>query len=101
MNAMTRIEPLDDIRCFLPGIDDAEYEARAKLRSIRHAATAMIGITGCPTARQLAWLANDWITDTIYAPVNAAWLADVQKLGDRLMITSMQARRMETGVWEQ
>ena len=101
MNAIASAPRLDDIRCFLPGINDAEYEIRSKLRSIRNAATGMIGITGCPTARQLAWIANDWITDTIYAPADRAWLADVQKFGNRAMILSLQAQRMEMGGGEQ
>lgn len=71
MNAMTSIaaaKPLDDIRCFLPGIDDAEYALREKLRRHRNVAAAMLATTESPTARQFAWVVNDYVSELIFAP---------------------------------
>ena len=99
MNAMTLIvaaEPLDDIRCFLPGIDAEEYARRAKLRSLRNTAAAMIARTECATARQLAWIASDYATELVYSPADPVVLDDVAKFCTRLMISAMHVERLET-----
>jgi hypothetical protein len=68
MNAPVRTKPLDDIEIFLPGCEGEEFDARAKLRSYRNAAQAMIANTGSDTARQLAWLVVEYATPNLYAP---------------------------------
>lgn len=94
MSVMTRIEPADDIRTFLPGIGQDEYERRAKLRSMRNAAAAMISRTDCDAARQLAWLCTEYATEAIYAPFDPGMLDEVGKLCARFMITAMHAERL-------
>ncbi len=61
MNSSAKLQPLDDIETFLPGISAEEYALRAKLRSYRNAATAMIHNTASDTARCLAWLTIDYV----------------------------------------
>jgi hypothetical protein len=96
MNAITAIEPLDDIATFLPGIDPEEYERRSKLRSLRNVAGAMIARTESPTARQLAWICSEYTTELVYLPAGLALLDDVAKFCNRLMITALHAERLET-----
>ena len=96
MNAITTAQPLDDIRTFLPGIGADEYELRAKLRSYRNVASALIGNTESPTARQLAWIVSEWTNELIFLPADNALLADVVKFCNRLAITAMHAERLET-----
>ena len=93
MNAPASFPParLDDILTFLPGIPAEEYEHRAKLRSFRNAASAMIAKTECRDARCLAWMANEAITSLIYAPADCDELAELGTFAKRLMITAMQA----------
>ena len=85
----------DDICTFMPTICAEEYARRAKLRSLRNVAAAMISETESSTARQLAWLASDYITQSIYAPAAAEALDDLIKLCDRLMRTAMHAQRVD------
>lgn len=87
---------LDDIITFLPGISEEEYQVRAKIRSHRNAAGAIIAQTESSTARQLAWIASDWATEAVYTPAETNLLRDVAKLCSRLLITAMQAERLET-----
>lgn len=87
---------LDDIRTFLPGISDEEYQARARIRAHRNAAGAVIARSQSSTARQLAWIASDWASEAVYTPAETTWLWDVAKLCSRLLITAMQADRLET-----
>ena len=89
-------QPLDDIRTFLPGIGSDGYDLRAKLRSMRNVASALIGNTESPTARQLAWIVNEWVSELIYLPADNALLGDVVKFCNRLSITAMHAERLET-----
>jgi hypothetical protein len=89
-------QPLDDIRTFMPSIGVAEYDLRAKLRSLRNVASALIGKTESPTARQLAWIASDWTNEIIFAPADLTLLAEVGKFCGRLMVTAMHAERLET-----
>lgn len=99
MNAMTSIvaaERLDDIATFLPGIAADEYERRAKLRSLRNVAAAMIARTESPTARQLAWFCTEYTTELIFSPADAALLDDVGKFCNRLMICALHAERLQT-----
>lgn len=94
MSAPTTIER-DDIRTFLPTIGEEEYARRAKLRSLRNAATAMITATESPTARGLAWIASDYSTEALYAPAAADALDDLNKFCTRLMLTAMQAEQID------
>lgn len=86
----------DDILTFLPGIGDEEYARRAKIRSMRNVAAAMIANTESNAARQLAWLCSEFATEAVYAPLEASLLDDVGKFCHRLMITAMHAERLET-----
>ena len=94
-DAISTIQPLDDIATFLPGIDPDEYERRSKLRSLRNMAGAMIAQTDSPTARQLAWICSDYTTEFVYSHADEALLDDVAKLCNRLMITALHAERLE------
>lgn len=94
MNAAATIQR-DDIAIFLPGIGDEEYAKRAKLRSLRNAATAMIGSTESGNARSLAWMANDYATGALFAPGAAHALDGLNKLCTRLMIVAMQAEQLD------
>lgn len=95
MNALTKIAPAaDDILTFLPGIGNEEYELRARLRSYRNAASAMVANTDCPAARNLAWMATEYITTLIYAPANTDELAEVAKFARRVMLVAMQAEEL-------
>lgn len=69
MNALAKIEPaLDEIITFMGPIPSDEYAACAKLRSYRNAATGMVALTHCDTARQLAWMAIEYASPCLYAP---------------------------------
>ncbi|MGN3974205.1 hypothetical protein [Tsuneonella sp. SYSU-LHT278] len=83
----------EDIRTFLPTIGQEEYARRAKLRSLRNAAAAMISATESNMARQLAWFASDYATEVLYAP---AALDDLTKFCTRPMLTAMQAEKLDT-----
>ena len=91
---MTAVAPLDDIRCFLPGIAADEYARRAKLRSYRNAASGMIASTKSDTARQLAWVVVEYATPNLYAPAPPEWLDTLNQFCKRLMLTAMQAEEM-------
>jgi hypothetical protein len=92
---MTEDAQLDDIRTFLPGIGDNEYELRAKLRALRNTASAMVSNTESDTARQLAWIVVEYATPALYAPGTPVAFADLNKLCTRLMLTAMQAENMD------
>ncbi|MGZ3172134.1 MAG: hypothetical protein ACXWJC_03490 [Croceibacterium sp.] len=97
MSAMSPIgatEPADDIRIFLPNIGDEEYAARAKLRSVRNAAGAMIARTESDTARALAWTASNYCHRWLYASADLATLREIGRFGTRLMLCSMQAEHL-------
>ena len=95
MNAPARIEPMDDIRTFLPGIPADEYDRRVKLRSYRNAATAMVHNTDSDTARALAWIAIEYVTFNLYAPADPDQLDDLGRFCKRLMLTAMQAEDID------
>lgn len=96
MNAVSPIKPaLDPIRLWLPGIDEDEHAARSKLRSYRDAATGMVGVTSCSTARQLAWLVIEYATPTLYAPAPPEGLALLNLLCSRLLRTAMSAEALD------
>ena len=92
----------DEIHIFLPGIDDTEYQLRAKLRTTRNCATWLITNTDSETARALAWLCADYATALIYAAADNALLEEVNNFCRRLMAVAMQAEAidsaMESGV---
>lgn len=94
MNAPATSGQLDEIRTFLGELPPEEYEARAKLRSYRNAATAMIASTQCHTARLLAWQVIEWASENLYAPAPLEWLEQLNLLSKRLMLTAMQAEQM-------
>jgi hypothetical protein len=94
MNAQTVVKP-DEIYTFLGAISDEEYERRAKLRTYRNAASAMIANTESDTARALAWFTTEYATGALYAPGAADALDDLNKLCRRLMLTAMQAEQID------
>lgn len=96
MNAPATAEPpLDDIRTFLPGISEEEYEARAKLRSLRNAATAQLAKAESTTAKQLAYVVIEYLAECLYAPLTLPALAELLQFCKRLMIVSCQAENIE------
>lgn len=86
--------PLDDITTFLGKLPPDEYKERARLRSYRNAASAMIARTESADARCLAWMAAESITRLIYAPADCEELAELGTFAKRLMITAMQAEQL-------
>ena len=97
MNASISIKPKDAIRIFLPGISDAEYALRAKLRTMRNCASAMIAKTDSDTARALAWMCSEYVTAYIYAGAHQDTLEEVAHFCNRLMVTAMQAEAIDDG----
>jgi hypothetical protein len=94
MSAVAHAE-CDEILTFLPGIGEEEYAKRAKLRSIRNAAAAMIAATDSGTARHLAWIASDTVTQALYAPGATDALDELIQFCTRLMLTAMQAEKID------
>lgn len=97
MNAFTQIIATDDIRTFLPGINEEEYELRAKLRTFRNCAAAMIAKTDSDTARSLAWMCSEYATSHLYAGVEDQTLMEIGRFCNRLMLTAMQAEQIDAG----
>ena len=97
MNAFTAIKPADDIRTFMPGISEAEYELRAKLRAMRNCASALVAKTESDTARLLAWTCSEYVTAYIYAPVHTDTLDEVALFCTRLMVAAMHAEAIDVG----
>ena len=95
MNAFTTIEPADDIRTFLPGIGAAEYELRAKLRSMRNCASALIAKTDSDSARALAWTCSEYATAYLYSGCDDGTLEEVGRFCNRLMLTAMQVETID------
>lgn len=88
--------PLDEIRTFLGSIPAEEYERRAKLRSYRNAASALVARTESDTARALAWQVIEWASPWLYQPgAPLEWLDQLNTLAKRLMLTAMQAESMD------
>ncbi|GAA0755187.1 hypothetical protein FHS52_000002 [Erythromicrobium ramosum] len=88
-------------RTFCAGdIPADEYERRAKLRSFRNAASAMIARTPSDTARYLAWEVVEWATPNLYAPAPLEWLDELNTLSRRLLRTAMQAEQMHAMLQE-
>lgn len=97
MNAPAKIslDRLDEIRVLMGPISDDEYERRAKLRSYRNAATAMISTCRSDTARILAWQAIEWIAPHLYAPASIDHLDGLLHLVSRLLRTAITAEDFE------
>lgn len=96
MNAPATFTPsLDPIRTFIPGIAEDEWQRRAKLQSYRNAATGMIALTRCATARQLAWLVIEHATPCLYAPAPPEGLDALNLLCSRLLKTAMTAEQFD------
>ena len=95
MNAFTAIKAADDIRTFLPGISETEYELRAKLRTMRNCASALIAKTDSDTARALAWTCSEYATAYVYAGADHDTLSEVGRFCNRLMLTAMQAENID------
>jgi len=85
--------PPDEIRTFMGDIPQEEYDKRAKLRSYRNAACAMVGQCASDTARNLAWEAIEWVTPNLYASGNAEILDELLLLVSRLLKTAMTAEQ--------
>lgn len=95
MNALTTIAR-DEIRVFLGDIPAEEYQARAKLRSYRNAATAMIAATHSDTARALAWQVIDWASPFLFDRAAPVELLDrLNVLASRLLKTAMTAEEID------
>ena len=94
MTIQTAIKP-DEIYTFLGTIPDDEYERRAKLRSYRNAASAMLAPTQSNTARHLAWEVIEWVSPNLYSPCPLEWLDKLNQLAKRLMLTAIQAQEMD------
>ena len=94
MNAHTTIAP-DEIYTFMGTISDDEYERRAKLRSFRNAASAMVATTESDTARHLAWTVIEYASANLYAAAPLDWLDRLNLLCKRLMLTAMQVEEMD------
>lgn len=94
MNAPANIS-IDEIRTLMGPIPDEEHERRAKLRSHRNAATAMISTCHSDTARLLAWQAIEWIAPYLYAPAPIEFLDRLIHLVSRLLRTAITAEDLE------
>lgn len=94
MNAPITIKP-DEIYTFLGDIPDEEYERRAKLRSYRNAASAMLATARCDTSRQLAWQVIEWASPNLYSTCPIEWLDKLNLLARRLMLTAVTAQEMD------
>jgi hypothetical protein len=90
----------DEITPFLGAIPAEEFERRAKLRSFRNAASAMIARTPSDTARYLAWEVIEWATPNLYAPAPLEWLDQLNLLAKRLLVTAMQAEELHALMME-
>ena len=98
MNAVSTIEPVlrDDILLAMPEIepDSEEHKARAKLRSYRNAATALVNSTESANARSLAWLIIEISTNWLYAAADEATLIEINRHANRLLITAVHAEQL-------
>jgi hypothetical protein len=99
MNSPATVKP-DEITTFLGAIPAEEFERRAKLRSFRNAASAMIARTPSDTARYLAWEVIEWATPNLYAPAPLEWLDQLNLLAKRLMVTAMHAEELQAMLQE-
>jgi hypothetical protein len=91
----------DEIRTFLPSIGKEELELRARLRSIRSTASAMVASTPSQTARALAWIASDHLTAFLFAPADKSELEELRRFATRLMLTAIQAEALfDRGIGE-
>lgn len=94
MNAPATV-PMDDITIFLGPIPPDEYERRAKLRSYRNTASAMVAATHSDTARALAWQVIDWASPNLFSPAPLEWLDRVNLLASRLLKTAITAEELD------
>ena len=85
--------PLDDIRTFVgSNIPADEYASRAKLRTFRNAASAMVASTESADARCLAWMVIEKVSPLIYLRgLSCAELDEAARFAKRLLLTAMQA----------
>lgn len=90
----------DDIYVLMGHIPREEYEKRAKLRSYRNAATAMLTKTHSDTARKLAWEAIEWVSPNLYEPAPLEWLDKVTLLVSRLLKTAITAEELQRVIEE-
>ena len=97
MNAFTEIKPADDLHTFLPGIGEEEYQLRAKIRTFKNCAAALIAKTDSDTARGLAWTCSHYATAHIYAGTDNGTLIEIARFCNRLMLTAMQAEEIDGG----
>lgn len=86
---------LDDITAFLPGISDAEYKLRRRLRSARNVAVKAIGDTPDGIARNLFILLREHADAWAYAPASLAELAEIVEQAQRLYVAADNAIRWE------
>lgn len=92
MNAPARP---DEFEIFMPGLDPAEREKRAKLRALRNTATALVNATESDNARALAWMIVEYVTGSLFAPGAAYALDELNLLCVRLLKVAVQIEQID------
>src|SRR5690348_7565120 len=92
MNAPAK---LDEFEIFMPGLSPSEREKRAKLRSLRNTATALVNSTDSDNARALGWMVVEYATGSLYAPGAADALDEINQLCARLIKVAVQAEQID------
>ena len=85
----------DDILTIMGAVEPEEYAVRSNLRSFRNVASALIGQTESATARQLAWIVSDYVTEMLYVPADLALLRDLSQLCQNTLQCALAAERLE------
>ena len=99
MNMHSTSQPsiaLDEIRCFLPKVSDAEWQQRNRIRVARIVATGRIVELQAGTAVQLLWMVVDTATTWMLRPATPAMLEKVVEQCRRLLIVADTAAQLET-----
>lgn len=88
-------QAMDEIRVTLPGISEAEYEQRRRLRMVRTVAAQKIAELKPGQAVDLAWMATEVAQAMIFSPASIEHLTDVAEYCRRLLIVCDHASRLE------
>jgi hypothetical protein len=94
MNAISTIEPRDDLAILMPECKGEERALREKLRAYRNAASALVASTQSANARCLAWMIVETVTIWLYAPADEYELSELNRFTNRLLITATQAEAL-------
>lgn len=86
---------LDDITAFMGALPADEYEQRRRLRTCRNAATHKASQTTSSDVRALCAIVTERAAEWIYAPAEAAVLAEVVKLCRRLLMVADDIETLE------